>query len=68
MNIEKLKEIESLGFDWSLNQFNGLTTLDIMKQDFDSTVIVEYGSYDTIEKVVQNGVEKFNEWKTKHLK
>ncbi|CAL2077532.1 hypothetical protein [Tenacibaculum sp. 190524A02b] len=68
MNLEKLKEIEDLGFDWSLNQFNGLRTLDIMKQDTDSTVIVEYGSFEPVEKVLENGVDKFNEWKNKNLK
>lgn len=68
MNLEKLKEVEDSGFDWSLNQFNSFTTLDIMKQDVNSTVIVEYGSYESVERVLENGVDKFNEWKNKNLK
>ncbi|GAA3627767.1 hypothetical protein GCM10022397_11720 [Flavivirga jejuensis] len=42
--IKKLVEIQTLGFDWGIDQRNGQITFRIMKQDCNGTVIVEYTS------------------------
>ena len=42
--IKKLVEIQTLGFDWGIDQRNGQITFRVMKQDCNGTVIVEYTS------------------------
>lgn len=62
--LKRLEKIAKLGFNWFMQEWDGVYNFTVMKRNFEDTEIV-FVSRDTFLESLKDGLEQFESW---HLK